>query len=173
MSGFWVRFFIAFVLLLPLQALIFNHMILFNVAVPFVFIYLIIMLPVTIGTNLSTTIGFITGLVMDMFCDTQGLYAMCCTIISFVRKPVFHLYVSMDDDLAGREPSAKTMGVAAFMKYIVSLSLIFCLCVFVIETFQFTRPGLLIPRIISSTCYTFVFIYTLDSLFMRRNEKRL
>lgn len=173
MSQFWVRFAVIFLILIPMQALVFDHMVLFNMAVPFVFIYLIVMLPVTLSTNLSLTIGFLTGLIMDLFCDTPGLNAMCCTILAFVRKPVFHLYQSMDDDLAGREPSAKTMGASGFMKYIISLAVIYCVCIFTIETFQIFKLKLLLPRIISSAAYTFIFLYALDSLLTRRNEKRL
>ena len=64
---------LAFLLLVPAQAVIFNHLALFNVALPIVFIYIVIMLPVTLGTNWSTTIGFLAGLAVDIFCDTAGV----------------------------------------------------------------------------------------------------
>lgn len=99
-----IQILLAFLLLVPAQAVIFNHLALFNVALPIVFIYIVIMLPVTLGTNWSTTIGFLAGLAVDMFCDTAGVNALSCTVLAFARKPVFHLYVSTDDDLAGRSP---------------------------------------------------------------------
>ena len=55
-----------FLVLVPAQAVIFNNLILFNVALPLVFIYLIISLPMTLGTNWAVTIGFITGLSVDI-----------------------------------------------------------------------------------------------------------
>lgn len=173
MNNFTIRFIIAFLFLVPLQGLVFDKMVLFNVAVPFVFIYLIVMLPVTLGTNLSVFLGFLTGLSVDLFADTAGLNALSCTVLAFARKPMFHLYVTMDDDLAGRSPSSLTMGAAAFLKYLLTLSLVYCLMVFCIEAFQLLNLRLMLLRIFASTIYTFLLLYTLDSLLIRRREKRL
>lgn len=157
-------------MLVPAQAIIFNHLILFDVAVPVVFIYLIIMLPVTIGTNWSTFLGFLVGLTLDIFCDTPGVNALCSTVLAFVRKPVFHLYVSMDDDLAGRSPSSRTMGHAAFMKYLITMSAAYCPMVFTVEAFQFFNFRLLVLRILASTAYTFILLYAIDCLGLRSRE---
>ena len=62
MSKTLVNILLSILLLVPVQAIIFNNLILFNVAVPLVFIYVIISLPVTLGTNISLTLAFITGL---------------------------------------------------------------------------------------------------------------
>ncbi len=173
MNNFTIKFIIAFLLLIPLQGLVFNHIVLFNVAVPMVFIYLVIMLPVTLGTNLSVLLGFLSGLAVDIFSDTPGVNALSCTVLSFVRKPVFHLYVSIDDDLAGRSPSTRTMGVPAFSKYLFTMVLLYCLMVFTIEAFQFVNIQLTILRTVASTLYTFVLIFAIDCLTLRRREKKL
>ncbi len=161
---------LAFILLVPAQAVIFNHLGLFNVALPIVFIYIIIMLPVTLGTNWSMTIGFLAGLAVDMFCDTSGVNTLACTILAFVRKPVFHLYMSTDDDLAGRSPSARSMGHAAFLKYLITMVLIYCSMVFTVEAFQFFNFRLLILRIVASSVYSFILLYALDCVVTRRRE---
>ena len=170
MSKFAIKYALLFLLLVPAQAIIFNHLILFDVAVPVVFIYLIVMLPVTLGTNLSTFLGFLAGLAVAMFCDTPGVNALCATVLSFGRKPVFHLYVSMDDDLAGRSPSSRTMGHASFMKYLITMTAIYCAMVFTVEAFQFFNFKLLIIRIIASTIYTFILLYAIDCLGLRSRE---
>lgn len=173
MSHFAIRYIIAYLLLVPLQALVFDHMVLFNVAVPFVFIYLIVMLPLTMSTNLSVLLGFLAGFGMDLFADTPGMNSLSCTLLAFARKPLFHLYVTMDDDLAGRSPSTQTMGPAAFLKYVLTVSLVYCTLIFSIEAFQIFIPELMLTRIVASTLYTFLLLYTLDSLLIRRREKRL
>lgn len=170
MTKFLIKYGIAFLLLVPAQAIVFNHAILFNVAVPFVFLWLIVSLPVTTGTNLSMTLGFLAGLALDIFCDTPGVNALCCTVLAFCRKPMLHLYVSMDDDLAGRSPSIQAMGHGPYMKFMSTMVLTYCIMVFTIEAFQFFTFRLLILRIVASTAYTFVLLYGLDSLMTRRRE---
>ena len=78
-----LKFLLTFLLLVPAQALVFNHLVLFGTAVPLVFIYLIIILPVTLGTNLSVAAGFLTGLCVDIFSDTPGVNALSCTILLY------------------------------------------------------------------------------------------
>ena len=43
-------------------------MTLFSVAVPLVFLWLLVSVPVTVGTNLTMLLGFLTGLGVDIFC---------------------------------------------------------------------------------------------------------
>ena len=170
MAKLALKIFFAFILLVPAQAVIFNHLALFNVAVPIVFISLIIMLPVTLGTNISTTIGFLAGITLDIFCDTAGVNALAATVLAFARKPVFHLYVSIDDDLAGRSPSARSMGHASFMKYLVTMVLAYCAMVFTVEAFQFFNFRLLVLRILASTVYSFILLYALDCATARNRD---
>lgn len=175
MSKTLVNILLSILLLVPAQAIIFNNLVLFNVAIPMVFIYVIISLPVTLGTNASLTLAFITGLAVDIFGDTQGLNALACTILAFVRKPVYHLYMSFDDDLAGMRPSMRTMGYAPYMKYLLTMTLLYCMMVFAIEAFQFHNLMLLLLRVVCSTAFTFIIIYAIDSLSIpkRQREKKL
>lgn len=171
MTKFAIKYALMFVLLVTAQAIVFNHLILFDVAVPLVFIYLIVFLPVTLGTNLSVTLGFLAGFFLDIFCDTPGVNALCSTIVSFSRKSIFHLYVSMDDDLAGRSPSAHTMGMAAFMKYLLTITALYCAIDFTVEAFQFFNFRLLVLRILASTAYSFILLYAIDCVSFRSREQ--
>ncbi len=170
MTKFTLRYLIAFLLLIPAQAIVFNRLILFNVAVPEVFVYLIVMLPITMSVNSSMLLSFLAGIVLDAFCDTPGVNACSATLLSFVRNSVFHLYVSVDDDLASRIPSSISMGYAAFSKYVLTMSFIYCTILFTIESFQFFNIGLLLLRIISSTIYTFLVVYALNCIAVRPRE---
>lgn len=172
MSKTLLNILLMILVLVPAQAIIFNNLVLFNVAVPLVFIMVIVTLPVTMSANLAMTIGFITGLSVDMFSDTQGMNALACTVLAFIRRPVFHLYMSIDDDLAGLRPSVRTMGSAPFMKYLLTMSLIYCAMLFSIEAFQFHNVRLLLVRTLSSTVFTFVIIYALESLSLNRRPHR-
>ncbi len=172
MTKFIIKYIFWFLLLIPAQAVVFDRMILFDVAVPLVFIYLIITLPVTIGTNISTLVGFLAGFLLDIFCDTPGVNALCCTVLAFSRKAVFHLYVSMDDDLAGKSPSSRSMGTAIYLKFLITMVLIYCTLVFTVEAFQFFNFRLLIIRILASTVYTFILLYAGDCLRTGSNEAK-
>lgn len=162
-----------FVVIMAAQAVVFNNLVLFNCAMPFVFVYLILSLPVTLSTNLSLLIGFATGVTADVFADTYGLNALCCTLVTFLRKPLIHLYIQRDDDLAGQCPGMKSMGAAAYLKYAATMVPLYCLLAFVIEDFAFFGFWRLIVRIVASSLYTLLIIYAIDSLSLSRREKKL
>lgn len=173
MSKTVVNFIFKFILLVLAQVVIFNNIVLFNVAVAFVFIYAIISMPLTWNTNVSTALGFILGLSVDIFSNTLGVCALSSTILAFARKPIFHLYMQNEEDLGGMKPCQRTMGSATYMKYLITMVVIFCLCFFVIEAFGLFNPVLMGLRIVCSSLFTFIVVYALDSLFTRHNEKKL
>ena len=167
MSKIAFTFFIKVVLLVLAQAVIFNNLVLFGVAVPLVFIYAIISMPITWPTNLSVTIGFLLGLAVDAFSNTYGVNALSCTILAFARKPIFHLYVQRDDDLAGMKPSQRSMGSAAFLKYMLTMTLLYCAVAIVVDSFAVFSFWLILIQIIASAIFTSILIYALDSIFTR------
>lgn len=162
-----------FVILVPAQAVFFNNLVLFNVAVPMVFIYLIITLPITIPDWAAYSIGFVTGLAIDILSDTPGVNALSATLLAAMRKPAFHLYVSTDIDLADQRPSPRTMGLAAFVKYALTMSVVYCAMVFTVEAFHIFNVRLYLLRIVCSSLFTFLIIYAIACLSSPRREKRL
>lgn len=173
MSKTTLQFILLAVILVLTQVLVFNHVCLFNVAVPLVFIYLIVRLPVTMSVNWVLTVSFILGLTVDVFSDTYGMNTLSCTILAMVRKPVIRLYVPREEDLARPEPSIRSLGAAVYFKYLLTMTLIYCTLIFVIEAFTFFNPLQLVLRIVCSTLLSMVIMLGIDSLMTPRSEKRL
>ena len=172
MSKTYLSLLLTFLVLIPAQALFFNHLVLFNVAVPLVFVYMVITLPVTMSVNVAMSVGFLTGLCVDILSDTPGVNTIACTLLAFVRRPVFHLYMASDNDLAEQRPSPRTMGAAAYMKYALTMCVLYCLLVFAIESMRVFSLRLLLLRTAASSLFTFVIVYAIATLGTRR-EKRL
>ncbi len=173
MTKTFLNFAILFVALVLVQAVIFNNLIIFNTAIALVFIYLIIILPLTVSANAAMTIGFLLGLCVDIFSNTQGLNSLSCTILAFVRRPIYHLYMPREEETTNLRPGLKSMGWTSFMKYALTMTLIYCICVFTLEAFSFFNLHRLFLRIGASTIFTLIFIYAFDSLSLSRREKKL
>ena len=162
-----------FIALVLAQAVIFNNLVLFNSAVALVFVYMIVRLSITMSTNAVMAVSFLLGLSVDIFQDTPGLNAMACTVTSFVRRPIFHMYVPRDEDFSGKNLSIASMGAPVFFKYTITMVLLYCVLYFGIESFGYFDILRLVVRIVASTLFTFIVIYSIDSLTTRRSEKRL
>ena len=107
-----LQFVILYVLMVLTQVIVFNHICLFGYAVPLVFIYVIIKLPVTLNVNWVLTLSFLLGLTIDIFSDTQGMNSLACTILGILRKPVLHLYFPREDEMSTPQPLARRGGIS-------------------------------------------------------------
>lgn len=168
-----IQFALLFVALVLAQVLVFNRLYLFDTAIPLAFIYFIMRLPVTMSAIGVMTLSFLLGLSIDIFSDTAGMNALACTVLSVLRLPVLRLYFPREDDLTNPEPSMRSLGAGIYMKYALSMSLLYCILFFTIEAFSLFNPVRLILRIAGSTLLTFIVIMCLDSLMNQRSEKRL
>lgn len=160
-------------ILILAQVIVLNHVCLWGVAVPMAFIYVILRLPLTLNVNYVLTFSFLLGLIVDIFSDTQGMNALCCTVAAAVRKPVLRLYVVREDELGDLMPSMRSLGAAAYIKYAVTMSLIYCTLIFVIESFSMFNFLMFVARILFSTLLTTLLLICIDCITVNPSEKRL
>ena len=168
-----IELFVFTLVLLLAQVLVFNHVCLFGLGVPFVFIFVLLRLPVTLSREWCFTIAFLLGLTIDIFSDTMGMNALSCTLFMALRRPVLRLYVMRDDEITNPCPGSASLGFFTYVKYATTMALIYCIFIFTIEAFTFLNPLQMIMRIVASTLLTSVLLIGIDSLTVSRREKRL
>ncbi|MDD6778916.1 MAG: rod shape-determining protein MreD [Bacteroidales bacterium] len=166
-----LQFIVLFVALTLLQVVC-NHICIFGVAIPVVYIYFLIRLPINLSVNWAMTLAFILGLTIDVFSNTQGMNALACVVATALRRPVFSLYFAREDDLPNPIPSIHTLGIGIYIKYLLSMVLIYCFFIFAIQAFTLHNVQLTIMRIVASTTLSTLLIFGIDSLDTKR-EKRL
>ena len=167
-----IQFIVLFLALVVLQ-LVCNKIVLFNIAMPVVFIYLILRLPVNLHSGWVLTVAFFSGLLMDIFTNTPGMNSLACTMMAAVRRPVFNLFVSRENDMNIPIPSVDSMGVGDYFKYMATLVTIYCALIFLIQAFSLHNIGLTLARIAGSSLLSIIIIFGLDSLVSTHREKRL
>lgn len=157
-----------FIAMILLQVLICNHIALFNVAVPIIFIYFIVRLPIDLGHGWLFTLSFLMGLIIDICSDTPGVNALASTLLSGVKRPVFFAYVPRDDKSKIVAPSISTLGAAAYCKYLVTMVAIYCVLVFSIEYFNFADIKEIVILSASSCILSFTILLAIDCLIINK-----
>lgn len=163
---------VLFILLIIAQVVCYK-ILLFGVAVPIVFIYLILRLPINWNLNINLTVAFLMGLLVDITCDTPGLNALCCTLLAALRYPVFALYVPRENDLSNPIPSTDTLGTIPYLKYMATLVVIYCALIFTVQAFTTHNWLQTLIRIAASSLLTVIILLPLDSMLSTRHEKRV
>lgn len=167
------NFLLLFVALLVAQVVC-SKIVLFGVAMPIIYIYLILRLPVNYSINWTLTIAFLFGLFIDMFNNTQGMNSLACTIMAMARKPVFNFFIVMREDKDGDPvPSVDTVGISGYMKYLSTLVSIYCTVLFLAQSFTLHNLTLTLLRIVASSVLSILLIFGIDTLVSTDSEKRL
>ncbi|MCM1291487.1 MAG: rod shape-determining protein MreD [Prevotella sp.] len=162
-----------FIIMVLVQVLVFNHVVLFHVAVPIIFIYFIIRVSMGIDTKVLLTLSFILGFIVDVFSDTLGVNTLSCTILAMLKRPIFYSYVQRDDNVKDIVPNISRLGIFDYSKYLLTMTGIYCVLSFTIEYFSFASVKDIIIATLSSTFLSFILMLGIDSLMISRREKRL
>ena len=169
MTNTLIKYFCLFIACILLQVLIFNRIILFHVAVPIIFIYFIVRLPIDIKLPYLFTLAFLLGIIIDIFSDTPGVNALACTLIAAIRKPVFFAYMTKDDMTERMTPCVSTMGIMEYCKYLLTFVVIYCLLVFIIEYFSFADVKSIVILTGASSVFTFIVLLGADCLIPEKS----
>ena len=161
-----------FALLCLLQVLIFNHLNLGGYINPFPYIYLILILPISIGRIQLLLIGFLLGLTIDVFSDTGGLHAAATTLMAFYRP----LYLKAQSPREGYEsaavPHVKLFGLIWFLPYAVLMVVIHHTALFYLEVFRFSEFFHTLLKTLLSSILTLAFIFLAEYLFVSTRRRR-
>lgn len=152
-----------FVILCLAQALVLNHIHLFNCATPLLFVYFAILFPRDMKRWAVLVWCFCLGLVMDTFSNTPGMAASSMTFIGLIQPSVLKLFIHEDspDDL---EPGFRTMGTASFVRYTVILVLVYNILFYTLESFNFFNWIQLLECVGGSTVITILLILAIESV---------
>lgn len=160
-----------FVILILVQVLICNHIMLFGVAVPILFFYFILRLPMGMPVKGVLTLAFLIGVIMDISSDTPGVNALSCTILAVCRRPVYHAFTGNDETLAIAIPSISTLGPTVYIKYLFTCVLLYCTICVSIEYFTFVDIQRTLSIIGGSTLLSFILMLGVDSLMGGRKDR--
>ena len=152
---------IAFVILAIVQSLVLNHVHLFDVATPMVYVFFVL----TFRRNSFRTgmliWSFLLGLVVDIFSNTAGVGAATMTLMAFIQ-PYLLFLLTPHDSAEDMEVSVKTLGVARFTYLTLMMTFLFCLVFFTLEVFSFSHWLYWLECVGSSWLLTFVLILVIE-----------
>ena len=85
-----------FVVLLLAQVLILNHIHLFQIATPLLYVYFVLTFSMDTPKWVILTSSFGLGLLVDIFTNTAGMAAGCMTLIAMLQPYLLHALAPRD-----------------------------------------------------------------------------
>ena len=139
----WTRQIGRYIVVMLLQVLLFNHLQLFGVCHPYVYVLCLLMLPITLPHSADMLIGAVVGLVMDVFCNSMGIHMAACILVMFIRPYLLDAIVN-DKDRLNEQISLGLIGMEALVKYVVILVLVHHLTVFLLSAWGWSHIGFVV-----------------------------
>lgn len=150
----WIKSIIRLIIVMLLQVLLINNLHFLGVCHPFIYIFFLTAMPITLPRWVDMLIGAIVGLMMDIFCNSIGVHTAACIALMYVR-PWFIRNLVMDYDRLNGEVSGKTISMDAYIKYVAILVAIHHALVFVLSAWSFSHLWLVILQIVVSSFVSF------------------
>ncbi len=157
---------IRFVGLVLLQVLVLNNINFLGVLNPYLYIYLILMMPSSVKKDALLVWGFLLGLSVDVFCGTLGCHTFATTLLAYL-KPHFQKLFGPREDYEVAQPSLRSFGVEAFLKYVVTLALLHHLAFFYIEALSLAHFWRLLWISAGCTIFTVLLIFLIQKIFRK------
>jgi len=145
-----------------IQIFILNNVRFLGYVNPYIYILFIFLLPVRFPRWMSLLLGFVTGILIDMFSNTPGLHAFSTVLIAFLRNPVINMFTSIEEG-ANPTPSFHSFGVAPFVSISSVLVLIHHATLFMLEVFGFNNFGDTLLRILINSLITILIMLAVQS----------
>jgi rod shape-determining protein MreD len=162
-----------FFFLLLLQVVVLNHILLSGYLNPYVYILFVMLLPIETPAWMVLASGFFTGLILDMFSNTNGMHAAALTLMAFARPGVLKLIAPRDGYETESALSPNKLGLKWFITYASLLTLVFHFAYFYIEVFRFSEFFITFFKAVLNSAITLLLILLGMFLFgkQKSNER--
>lgn len=169
-----IRTFISFTLLLLIlglvQIFLLKNLALFGIALGFLYLLGILILPSSIQTIPLMLIAFVLGLSLDVFYETIGMHTAAATAMAFVRP----LWLKATSPTGGYDeaevPSISEIGVGRFVSYSFPLILLYSLIFFIADQWGTGSLWSILNKSLFSSIFTTLLVILVQLLFFKRRR---
>ena len=152
-----------FAVLCVAQVLILNHIHLFDIAIPLLYVYFTITFRRGTPKWMILLWSFALGLAIDVFSNTPGLASGSMTLIAVIQPYLLELFVPRDS-AENLETSLATLGVGKYLTFCAIILVVYCLVFFALEAFSFYNWLHWLACAGASSLLTFVLMMAIESV---------
>ena len=167
-SGFFLV--ISFFLLLFLQVMLFKKIVLFNTAFCFIYVALILLLPIETNPLVLMLVAFGLGLTVDVFYDLQGMHAAATVAVAYVRNYWLATITPQGGYDEGATPTLADNGFFWFISYSAPLIVLHHVILFFIDAGGFDLTWITLAKSLASVFFTTIVVLLHQYVFFQRSR---
>ena len=152
------KYLLFFALVLIFQVVILNNIQFSGYINPYMYVMIIMLLPMDFPQWLLLIVSFATGFVIDASSGTPGMHSAASVMAGFVRPYILMSISPRDGYEQGASPTISMYGFRWFVLYALLMILIHHLTLFFIEVFRFADFFRTLLRVLLSTIFSLIFV---------------
>lgn len=156
---------LSFVILIPLQVLIFRNFVFFNVAFCFIYLLALLSLPREVSIALGMVIALVAGLLVDLFYQTVGIHAAAGVFIMFLKPYWQSINVPRSGYEVNNLSLIRNYGLGWFIGYAGPLILLYSITVMFVEAGNSNLFWLTLFKAFTSAIVTLFFVIITQYIF--------
>ncbi|MDD7885530.1 rod shape-determining protein MreD [Flavivirga sp. 57AJ16] len=157
-----------FIVLVLIQALLFNNINFLGYINPYPYILFVAFFPVKSNRTIIILASFLIGLITDMFLDSGGIHAAACVFIAYVR-PVL-LKFSFGTMYEHHHIKFSSVDFGSKLTYIIVLVILHHIILFSLEIFSLMKIILILKKTLFSSIFT-ILLSSIITIIFSRNPK--
>ncbi len=165
------RFLIFGLIVLFLQVVILNNIQFMGFVNPYLYVMIILVLPVDVSRHQILIFGFLIGLSIDLFSSTIGLHTSAALLLAYLRYFALKYLAPRDGFEFSSRPSISEMGLPWFITYSGILIVAHHFFLFSLESLKFSEIGQILIRTFSSVSFTLLLLIAVEYLRYRRKAR--
>lgn len=155
------------ILAVALQVLLFNNLSFYG-GIVFIYMVALLKMPVEMNRVWQIVVGFATGFIIDIFCNTPGMNALATGTVMFMREPILHLFEN-DPEFKSGSVSMNRFSMWTFFRYAFSVIGVHAFLLYFIEAFTLFNVVVLFSKIFLSIVMTLVISFALEFAMLKKN----
>ena len=161
-----IKYALMFVSLVLIQVLILNQVQFSGFFNPYVYILFIILLPLSTPRYAILILGFLLGLIIDIFSNSLGIHSAATVFIAYIRPLVIRVISNREDD-KNDYPGLQQNKPTWFIKYVAIMVIIHHLILFYLEVYTFANFFNTLYRVVLSSLFSIIVIVLSQFLVFR------
>lgn len=159
----YIRYILLAIVVMLLQLLLFNNLHFLGICHPFVYVIILLCLPMNLPRWAELLIGAGVGLMADMICSSPGVHMAASVLIAYIRPAIVSRMVQNAERITDMV-SGNTVGKNIFWVLTGILVPIHHFVVFLLEYWSFSQFGWVLLATLLSSLLAVLIIFFLDLL---------
>ncbi len=150
-----LMYILCLLLAIVLQVLLFNHLSILG-GIALVYVIALLKAPVEINRVVQIIMGFLTGFVIDIFCNTPGMHSLAAVSVMALRDVILHLF-NNDPEFKSGTVCVSKIGASTYARFSLSIIALHTILLYIIESFTLFNFPVLLTKVLISVALTFGF----------------